>query len=331
MTGVELPPSRSVVAEDIRDLKRWTRHASRALRWRLVLPGLAGEALQRTYHLADRLGGDARVERRGLELGMSEQNLDHPDIDVLFQKMGGEAVPQRVRRDALADFRQVGCGMTGPVELARRHGIDRVLSGEQPSLWPRHAPPVAQKLEQQRGEHRVAIPAALALLDPQHHALAVDVGHLQRDDLGYPQARTIGGAERGLVLDAGGGRQKLRNLLGAQHQRQLARLVHKRQVSRRIGPIERYAEEEPQRRDRRVDGRRADAVLGQVQLKQTQVLMRSCVRGLPEKAGEVPNHTDVIALGLRREIANRHVFDHAPAQRADARIGHGILLSEPRL
>jgi hypothetical protein len=35
-------------------------------------------------------------------------------------------------------------------------------------------------------------------------------------------------------------------------------------------------------------------------------------------------------MGYARD-ANRHVFDHAPAQRANALIGHGILLSEPRL
>jgi class 3 adenylate cyclase len=31
------------------------------------------------------------------------------------------------------------------------------------------------------------------------------------------------------------------------------------------------------------------------------------------------------------ENPDRHVFNHAPTQRADALIGHGILLSEPRL
>ena len=31
----------------------------------------------------------------------------------------------------------------------------------------------------------------------------------------------------------------------------------------------------------------------------------------------------VVVLGLRSEFANRHVFDHAPAQRADGLLGHG--------
>ena len=49
------------------------------------------------------------------------------------------------------------------------------------------APPRAQPLQQHRREHGVAILAALALLDAQRHALAVDVADLQRDDLAGAQ------------------------------------------------------------------------------------------------------------------------------------------------
>ena len=54
----------------------------------------------------------------------------------------------------------------------------------------------------------VAIPLPLALLDTKRHALAVDIGHLQVRDLG--QARAVGDAERGLVLEAGRGFQETR-------------------------------------------------------------------------------------------------------------------------
>ena len=37
----------------------------------------------------------------------------------------------------------------------------------------------AQQFEQSRREHHVPIPLSLALLDPQRHALAVNIGHLQ--------------------------------------------------------------------------------------------------------------------------------------------------------
>ena len=106
---------------------------------------------------------------------------------------------KRVRRHALGDSRQVLGGVHGAVELPGRHRIDRVLARKQPGLRPRRPPPFAQQFEQLRREHDVAIPLPLALLDPKRHALAVDVGHLQRHDLGHPQACAVGDAERGLV------------------------------------------------------------------------------------------------------------------------------------
>ncbi len=93
MTGVGLPPRRSMVAEDIRDLQRRTRHARRALGRRLSLVELQGDTLQRAHDLPDRLGGDTRIERRGIELGVTEQNLDHANINVLLEQVGGEAMP----------------------------------------------------------------------------------------------------------------------------------------------------------------------------------------------------------------------------------------------
>src|SRR6267143_3198841 len=113
MAGIGLAPRRSMATEDIRNLQPWTRHARRALRGRLGLVELTGDMLQRTHDPADRLGCDTRIERRRVELGMAEQDLDHADVDILLQKMRGKAVPQCVRGHALADVghasRSVAC------------------------------------------------------------------------------------------------------------------------------------------------------------------------------------------------------------------------------
>src|SRR5260370_17646345 len=79
--GVGLTPRRSMGAEDIRDLQVWTCQERRALSGRrgvgllfalllgLVLLGpQRREAVERAHDLADRIGGNARVERRSLEL-----------------------------------------------------------------------------------------------------------------------------------------------------------------------------------------------------------------------------------------------------------------------
>src|SRR5450755_3217514 len=50
------------------------------------------------------------------------------------------------------------------------------------------------------------------------------------------------------------------------------------------------------------------------------------VRGIgraAEESGEVLDPLHVVMLGLRRELADRHVFDHTLPQRAYGLIGHG--------
>ena len=54
------------------------------------------ELLERACHRPDRLRRNAGIERCGVQLGMPEQHLDHADVDVLLEEMGGKAVPQRV-------------------------------------------------------------------------------------------------------------------------------------------------------------------------------------------------------------------------------------------
>jgi hypothetical protein len=70
--------------------------------------------------------------------------------------------------------------------------------------------------------HGVAIPAALAALDTNEHPLAVDVADLEGGDLGDPEARAMGDAQGGTVLDAGRGREQPGDLIRAQFGRQLA-------------------------------------------------------------------------------------------------------------
>ena len=152
MAGIGLTPCRAMVAEDIRNLQSRARHARRASAGRPDLLELERDVLQRAHDLADRLGGDAGIERRGVELGVTEQHLDHADIDVLLEQVGGEAVPQGVQRDALVDLRHLGGGVTGAIELARGHRLGRIAAREQPAL--RAAPPSTRRAADRAGAAR---------------------------------------------------------------------------------------------------------------------------------------------------------------------------------
>jgi hypothetical protein len=60
-----------------------------------------------------------------------------------------------------------------------------------------------------------------------------------------------------------------------------------------------------------------------MQLIAAHVLEARRVGRSPKKRSEVLDSLHIVMLGLRREFADRHVFDHAPAQRADGLVGHG--------
>src|SRR6266850_1591883 len=73
-----------------------------------------------------------------------------------------------------------------------------------------------------------------------------------------PQARAVGHAQRRLVLEPGCGIEQPRYLLGAEHHRQLARLVNEMGVLDNIVTLERDPEKEPQGRYGLIEGGRAN-------------------------------------------------------------------------
>ncbi len=90
MTGIGSTPSRPVGAEDVGDLQTIPGHDA---------TGSGGRRLQMLERALDRMQGgtgDLGVTRRAVEFLVPEQHLDHPDIDLLLQEMGGEAMPRRM-------------------------------------------------------------------------------------------------------------------------------------------------------------------------------------------------------------------------------------------
>src|SRR5438105_11307283 len=103
--------------------------------------------------------------------------------------MRGKLCRRGMNTDALGNAGTCRRQANEPVELARAHMLPAVarkqpgLAGSHPSLLARHAPPVAQQLKKVRRENDIPVLLALALLDPDDHSVAVDIGELQRYDL----------------------------------------------------------------------------------------------------------------------------------------------------
>src|SRR5246500_216013 len=59
-----------------------------------------------------------------------------------------------------------------------------------------------------------------------------------------------------------------------------------------------------------------------MQLKTAKVLRRGSIRRTAEESCEGPHVPDIVVACLLDEVAHAHVFDHAPAQRADGLLTH---------
>src|SRR5215470_15253108 len=108
-----------------------------------------------------------------------------------------------MRRDPAAETRRLGRHVADAVELAHRYGPERILAREQPASRSALQPPRAQQRKKLWRQHGMAILAALAHLDPDQHALQIDVADPQHDGLAAAQTGAIGDAERSLVLETG--------------------------------------------------------------------------------------------------------------------------------
>ena len=114
---------------------------------------------------------------------MTQQNLDRAQIGAGFEHVGGETVPEGVRRHMLGHpsmFR--GLSHSGPDNLlCDGHVGPSVVdgAGKQICLRLHPAPILAQGLQQLRGQQDVAVTAALALANMNDHAFAVDITDLE--------------------------------------------------------------------------------------------------------------------------------------------------------
>ena len=101
MPGTGITPRRSMVAEDVRNLQASHRRRSDGQH----------QVFQWTGDLTECTGCHVAVACGGLQLAMSEQHLDHADIDLVLQQVGGKAVTQGVHGDPLVQFGQAAAGV----------------------------------------------------------------------------------------------------------------------------------------------------------------------------------------------------------------------------
>ena len=228
---------------------------------------------------------------------------------------------KRTWRDALGEAGLAAGLLAGPFGSAAAEMAAGDHAGEQPlACGPRAPPVVAQSLQQARGKHDVAVLAALALLDADHHAPAVDVGRPQADCLGDAQSGRAAGGQDDTGAEDGDRNEKGDDLLGAGHHGQLGGLLRRGQDLGDVSVLlERDAVQEAQRGGGRGDRAASETPLGgEMDLVLADLLGSEQLGGLAEVASE---HRDLVDVGVLRaggQVADLHVF-----RRAAAKVCHG--------
>src|SRR5271155_4680705 len=127
---------------------------------------------------------------RRSEARMSEQELDHADVDAPLEQMRGETVTQRVRPER----RIKAAGGPRLLERGPRGGIGQMgrqlPAGKEPLPAMVDLPDVAEHLEDRFGQGENTLLVSLAD-HAQNHPLGVDRGGGESDGLGNAQAVSV--------------------------------------------------------------------------------------------------------------------------------------------
>src|ERR1039458_10383684 len=218
-------------ADQVGHLQRWPRH--------LLGVGGAGvdrQGIERTERSREMAPGEMDVDHRLPQIGVAEEQLYGAQVGAGFEQMRGEAMPQRMRMQRLADACALGGfaasvpdnfvadGGIGGVPAAAREQPHGRLAG-QPAIMG------AQFVEQMGTEHDVAILAALPFLDMESHARRVDIGEFQGRALGAAHAGAIERHENGAVERYRRGVDQARDLFRTPDDRQVNALFRIRSIA----------------------------------------------------------------------------------------------------
>jgi len=260
---------------------------------------------------------EVQVARGGGEVAVAQQGLHRGQIAAGFEEMGGEGVAERMDAALLGD---AGAELRHRVELLGDGDVDRTRAlaiGEEPDVRGPNAPVRAPVLEQALGERHVTVLAALALADVDGHAVGVEVGDLEGDDLADAEAAGVGGRQQEPMPGVGAGAQQAPDFLPAQDVGQLLGLLGRRDVERGLLAPERHVVEKPER----VRGLGARAPRPLPRLEEVRQVGLHLVGGEligrpPVVAGQAHHLLDVRLVGAWREPSHGHVADHAGTQLA---------------
>ena len=143
---------------------------------------------------------------------------------------------------------------------------------------------------------------------------AIDVADLEPHDLARPHPAAIGEREHDLGFQARSHGQDTLDLLLAQHQRHLHRLLEVKDLGHQIVPPQGHAEQKLDPGHGLVARADACPALDQMLLEMLHIIRRRRLWRAPEPGRKPLAGAQVAGLGCRAEIARCHIGNHARTQ-----------------
>jgi hypothetical protein len=184
------------------------------------------ECVERAGGAAEMPLGEMQVDRRFLKVAMTQQHLDGAQVGAGFEQMRGKTVAQRMGMDM--PVLEACPASRAPAHVPDRLVGDRLLDStmaiaarEQIDPRPLGAPVRAQRIQQPGTEHDVTVLAALAAVDMDEHALAIDIADLERGHLCTAAAGRVERHEHGALKGCPGRLDQTCDFFPAEHLRQV--------------------------------------------------------------------------------------------------------------
>ena len=156
---------------------------------------------------------------------MAHVALDDAQVDTGFEEVGGVGVAQGVNRNAFFAHASVPLGLAkGALDAIFGHRMDCLIKARSFSTqgWEEKTgmavgtPVLAQQMKSGVGQRDIAVLGALAAMDMDHHALAIDIGDFQMKSFVKAQTAGVDGGEIDVVVEGFDAGQNASEFIDAQ-------------------------------------------------------------------------------------------------------------------